>query len=158
LTLVNMLGVALGKGTQNFLTAVKVFGLAAILVAGFWWATPGPPRAGPTPRGDFDLGGFALALIFVLWTYSGWHEGAYVAAEVRARRRNLPLALLVSTGIVMVLYVLVNAAYLVGLGYERAAMATAGDLLRPLLGEYGKVLVMVSALGAINGMIFTSAR
>jgi amino acid transporter len=110
------------------------------------------------------FGALALALIMVLWTYAGWHEAAYVAAEVQNRRRNLPLALIVGTGAVLVLYLLVNVAYLVGLGYEGAADSrmVAADVLKLLPWRYGEqamcLLVMLSALGAINGMIFTSSR
>src|SRR5262249_49281328 len=86
------------------------------------------------------------------------------ATEVENRRRNLPLALLLGTGAVMGIYLLVNLAYLLGLGYEAAAASrtVAADLLKLMPWGSGEgamaVLVMVSALGAINGMIFTSAR
>lgn len=110
------------------------------------------------------LGALALALILVLWTYAGWHEAAYVAAEVQNRRRNLPLALLLGTATVTLLYLLVNVAYLIGLGYEGAAdsPAVAADVLKLLPGHISEqtmcLLVMLSALGAINGMIFTTSR
>src|SRR5262249_49165961 len=104
-----------------------------------------------TPTGLLE--GLALAMVLVLGTYSGWHEGAYGAAEADTRRRNLPLALILGTGAVLLLYVLVNAAYLVGLGYEGAAGAptVAADVLGLLPWGYGEqamaLLVMVSALG-----------
>jgi amino acid transporter len=235
LTLVNILGLRLGKRTQNLLTVTKLAGLGVIVVAGFLWASPaevlvrgwlvraeqgalvldtgsGSERVLNIPAGariiidgvertklDFEkrmeafkpgqqvrvlvrpdgsrldiratteaapafLGGLALAMIFILWTYSGWHEGAYVAAEVENRRRNLPLALILGTGAVVLLYLLVNAAYLVGLGYEGAAgtPTVAADVLGLLPWGYGEqamaLLVMVSALGGINGMIITSSR
>jgi amino acid transporter len=113
------------------------------------------------------FGGLALALILVLWTYAGWHEGGYVAAEVENPRRNLPRALFLGTGVVTLLYVLVNAALAWGGGYEAAASAApdrlpAADVLGLIAGAGGErlmcALVVVSALGAINGMIFTSAR
>jgi len=109
-------------------------------------------------------GWFALAMIFVLWTYSGWHEAAYIVMEVRNRRRNVPLALCLGTAVVMLIYVLVNFAILRGLGFHKAGFshAVAADVLALGPGNLGaraiSVLVMVSALGAINGMIFTSAR
>jgi basic amino acid/polyamine antiporter, APA family len=109
-------------------------------------------------------GAIALALIMVLWTYSGWHEGAYVAAEVENQRRNLPRALLLGTAAVIVLYLLVNMAYIWGLGYEGAADSetVAADVLRRVPGGFGgpaiSVLVMLSALGAINGMLCTNSR
>jgi amino acid transporter len=175
LSAVNILGVRLGKRTQNTLTALKVVGLGVILLAALLWARSAAPAAtavaatgaaAPSPQapqGDL-LQGLALALIGVLWTYAGWHEAAYVAAEVENRRRNLPLALLLGTGAVVVLYLLVNAAYLVGLGYEAAASSetVAADVLSLVPWGHARqamsVLVVVSALGAINGMIFTSSR
>ena len=111
------------------------------------------------------LGGFALAMILVLWTYAGWHEGAYVASEIRNPRRNLPLALLLATTGVTALYLLVNAAYLTGLGVERAedSQAVAADILALAAGALASetamsLLVVVSALGGINGVIITSSR
>jgi basic amino acid/polyamine antiporter, APA family len=115
-------------------------------------------------RESSRLAGFALAMIFVLWTYAGWHEGAYVAAEVRRPRRNLPLALMLGTAGVMVLYVLLNAAYLVGLGFENAedSQAIAADVLALALGKDAgramSLLVAISALGAINAVIITGSR
>src|SRR5262249_12157454 len=110
------------------------------------------------------LGALTMALILVLWTYAGWHEGAYVAAEVRDKRRNLPRALLLSTAAVTVLYLLVNVAYIIGLGFETAAdsKVVAADLLARIPGGFGEtamcLLVMLSSLGAINGMLCTNAR
>lgn len=109
-------------------------------------------------------GALTLALIFVLWTYAGWHEGAYVAAEVENKRVNLPRSLMLGTAVVIVLYLLVNAAYLVGLGFEAASDSdvVAADVLAQVPGGFGEtamcVLVMLSSLGAINGMLCTNAR
>jgi amino acid transporter len=105
-----------------------------------------------------------MALIGVLWTYAGWHEGAYVAAEVENKRVNLPRALLLGTAVVIVLYLLVNAAYIVGVGFESAALSATlpADVFDRIPGGFGgaamSVLIMLSALGAINGMLTTNAR
>jgi amino acid transporter len=115
-------------------------------------------------RESSRLAGFAVAMIFVLFTYAGWHEGAYVATEVRNPRRNLPLALMLGTGGIMILYLLVNLAYLVGLGAEGVedSQAVAADVFALALGRQGEramsLLVVVSALGSINGVIITSSR
>jgi amino acid transporter len=161
LTFINMLGVRFGKRTQNFLTGLKILGVIGILTAGFVFArsTGGERRAAHPAEGS----GIPLAMMFILWTYAGWHEGAYVAAEVRDRRRNLPLALLLGTGLVTLVYLLINLAYVAGLGFEAAKTKTvAADLLDWTLGEKGawamSCLVVISALGALNGMIFTSSR
>lgn len=162
LTLINFLGVTLGRRTQNLLTLAKIAGLGAILWAGFFLAAPGPELK---PGIAANSGGwFGPAMVFVLWTYAGWHEAAYVAAEVRNRRRNLPLALILGTALVTLIYVLVNVAFLVGLGFEqaRSPRIAAAAVLEGMAGSRGtqflSVLVIISALGAINGTIFTTAR
>ncbi|HYT95387.1 MAG TPA: amino acid permease, partial [Gemmataceae bacterium] len=106
-------------------------------------------------------------MILIMLAYGGWNDAAFVAAEVRERDRNLPRALLGGTALIALLYVLVNGAYLFGLGAERAeeseriAADTLG-LLPGTLGEYGSIvmsiLVMIAALGAVNGLIYTSSR
>jgi amino acid transporter len=160
LTLINVAGVPFGKRTQNLLTALKVLGIGGILLAGF--LRPAAPAA--EPPHEAPLSGLAFAMVLVLWTYAGWHEGAYVAAEVRDRRRNLPLALLLGTAIVTTLYLLINLAYLAGLGFAEAGRsdAVAADLLQRTLGEEAGwvmgLLVVISALGGLNGQIFTSSR
>jgi amino acid transporter len=108
--------------------------------------------------------GFGLAMVFVFYAYGGWNDAAFVASEVRDRKRNMPFALLVGTGGIMLIYLLVNAAYLWGLGFEelRLSAAPAADLMSGIVGPWGgramSLLVMLSALGAINGLIFTGSR
>jgi amino acid transporter len=161
LTLINVLGVTLGKRTQNVLTLAKVLALVAIGAAGFIWAQPHAESEAPWP---VQSGWLGKAMVLALWTYSGWHEAAYVAAEVKNSRRNLPLALLLGTIAVTLIYLMVNGAILVGLGFDaaRQSQEVAVDLLRNVLDQSAgtaiNVVVMVSALGAINGMIFTTAR
>ncbi len=163
LSLINILGVNPGKRTQNLLTVAKVLGLAAIIVVGFaWTGTPAPQP--PAPKAAVGAGSFALALLFVFYTYDGWNEAVYVAGEVHNWRRNMPLALILGTLAVTVLYVLINLAYLAGLGFAGAAAsnAIAADVLSRPLGELGaraiSVLVMISVLGAIHGTIFAGSR
>jgi amino acid transporter len=163
LTTVNMLGVHLGTRAQNGLTLLKVLGIAGILVAGLLWAGD-PHLQERSPAGSWTVAGLAVGLMYVLWSYAGWQEAAYVTAEVRDRRRSVPLALILGTGVVTGLYLLINLAYLAGLGFEAASRSTAvaADVLALALGEWGawamSLLVVISALGALNGMIFTSSR
>ncbi len=249
MTVVNMLGVVLGKTAQNLLTFAKVVGLIAIVVAGFGFAGPKPNvTAGYVEKAenqqivlkkDFDSAeqtfkitdktqmlfdfkkkktvkvdgkkeevdvslkdfqpkmvkqkdeegkefdklqktwvkvlsakaspdeadqvfdasqGFppysliASALVLVFLTYGGWNDAAFVAAEVRNRERNIPLALILGTAGVTIIYLLVNQAYISGLGFEGAQLSNevAADVLKLLPWSYGeqamRVLVMVSAL------------
>jgi len=158
LTLINVLGVREGKWTQNLLTTVKAVGLLMIVAAAFITVPSRPtvPSAGQLP--------FSLALIFVLFTYGGWNEMAYVAAEVRNPRRNIARALLLGTLTVLVLYLMVNGAFLHTLGHAgmTASEAVAADALAAVFpraaGTLISVLICVSALGAVSGLVFTGAR
>jgi amino acid transporter len=161
LTVLNVLGVVFGKRTQNVLTLAKVIGLGGILVVGFAW--PQPLEVLETPA-LHRAPAFATAMVLVFLTYGGWNDAAFVAAEVRGGPRAIARALLLGTVAITLLYLLINAAYLWGLGFEqgRQSQAIAADLLKLRLGPWGgraiALLVMVSALGAINGMLFSGAR
>ncbi|MGD9418377.1 MAG: APC family permease [Verrucomicrobiota bacterium JB025] len=159
LTAINMLGVREGKFTQNLLTTLKLLGLAAIILIAF--LGPGPAT---TPSATGTAIPWSLALVFVLFTYGGWNEMAYVAAEVKNPDRNILRALVIGTLAVTILYLAVNAAFLHRLGFEGLKQSTtpAVDSVEPLLHQGGgrviAALVCLSALGAINGLVFTGAR
>ncbi|HVJ22131.1 MAG TPA: amino acid permease [Polyangiaceae bacterium] len=162
LTACNLAGVALGKAAQNALSLLKLLGLVAVVACGFLFAGAGASPAVPSPsQAGSSLG---MAMILVLYTFGGWNDAAYVAAEVSHPRRNLPRALLLGTLLITLVYLLINAAFLVGLGFEgaRTSRAIAVDLLRGAFGPGGatviSVLVMVSALSAVNALIFTGSR
>lgn len=163
LTALNLASLSVGRVMQNVLSAVKVLGLGAIVLAGFLHGDGQRALAAPERTGD-GATSLGLALILVLYTYGGWNDAAFVAADVRDRRRNLPRALLFGTAIVSLVYLLVNAAFLAALGLERARAsdAIASDALALAFGsDAGRVialLVMISALSAVNGMIFTGSR
>jgi len=163
LTLVNYAGIREGKLTQNFFTVLECGGLVLIVVAGFAFAPePAPTVPGGAP---WYLGeGIGTAMVFVLFTYGGWNDAAYISAEVRDRKRNMVRALLVSIGIVTLLYVLVNLAYMKGLGYDTMARsdAVAADLLKRVWGSAGEklisVMIAIAALTSVNGSMIVGAR
>jgi amino acid transporter len=160
IAIVNLGGVVVEKTVQNLLTIAKLLGVACIAVAGLVWGG----HASLDPASAAGDGGIGMAMIFVLYSYGGWNDAAFVASEVRNRQRNLPRVLLIGTGSIMIIYLLVNAGYLWGLGFEkvRHSSAPAADVLHNALGDWAStgmsVLVMISALGAVNGMIYTGSR
>lgn len=170
LTLLNLTGLHAAKWTQNVLVGAITLGLVAIIVAGFWLgATEGRvetvPAAVAEPLELSSLFGMVgLALIFVLFTYGGWNEAAYLSAEIENPRRNITKVLLLGIGIVTAIYLLVNLAMLAGLGREGMAGsdAVAADLLRRAWGEPGavviSVLVVVAVLSTVNATIITGGR
>jgi basic amino acid/polyamine antiporter, APA family len=160
ITFVNWLGVRQGTRTQNWLTAVEVAGLALVIAAGLWLA-PAVPAAAPPADGDGSLG---LVMVFVLLTYGGWNEAAYVSAELRDGRRRMARMLLVSIGIIAALYLLVNLAYLRALGLDgmAASDAVAADVMRAGFGDGGAaaiaIAVAIAALTSANATVVTGAR
>lgn len=160
LTVANLAGVAVGKTAQNLLSGAKILGLLAVVVAGV--VAPRPETIDVQPLTAAPSIG--LAMVFVLYAYGGWNDTAFVAAEVRDRRRNLPLALFLGISAITLIYLLINGAYLLALGFEgaRQSWTPASDVAARAVGEWGaraiSVLVMISALGAINGLILTGSR
>lgn len=159
-TLVNILGLRQGKGVQNWLTAAKVLGLVLVIVAGL--TTSGAaPQAATEAKISTDWG---MAMIFVLLSYGGWNEAAYISAEIRNPNRNIARSLFWGIGIIAAIYIAINFAYLHGLGVGGMAnsSAVAADLMRRAFGQPGavfiSVLVAVSALGALNATVLTGAR
>ncbi|MBN1911503.1 MAG: amino acid permease [Pirellulales bacterium] len=158
-TVINILGVRQGKWTQNILTVVKALGLLTVVGVAFFCEPTG--RTVEPPVGETPL---RVAMIFVLFCYGGWNEMAYVAAEVRNPKRNILRALVLGTVAVTVLYLLANAAFLRALGYEGLAgsEAVAADAVAVAFPRVGAALISglicLSALGALNGLVFTGAR
>ena len=165
-TALNVAGVQQGKWTQKVLTACEVSGLLLIIGAGlvavmrFGAAAP-PPPAGASSGGG---GGLGMAMVFVLLAYGGWNESSYLSAEVKGGRRTIVWGLLSAIGVVTAVYVLVNVAFLAGLGLPAVAesKAVAADLLRRVAGDTGakviSVIIVIAALSTVNATIFTGAR
>ena len=161
----NLLGLVVGKWAQNILTLAKVIGLAAIAVTGLYL---GMTNTVPPPETTVSASNFTanpgLAMVFVLYAFGGWNDAAFVAAEVKEPGRNIPRALIVGTIGILVIYLLINAAYLFGLGYQELlnSPTPAATLLGNAWGDPGQklisVIIMISSLGAINGLILTGSR
>ncbi len=167
LTLLNVVGVRAGALTQNVLTVIKIAILAALIVIGF--ALPGGSSANfapwwPTDASSSLIGPLGIAMVAVLWAYDGWIETTFVAGEVTNPGRNLPRAIIYSTIIAVALYVLVTVSYTYVLSPARVATSSlvASDAAQVTLGQMGAGLVaaaiLISTLGANNGIVMTAAR
>jgi amino acid transporter len=161
LTAIDVMGIQIGKWVQNGLTAAKLLGLSCVCLAGFTVAVAPTPSLQAAQSTESSYG---LAMVFVLLTYGGWSEAAYISAELRDAQRNMTGVLVWSIAAIAGIFMLVNLAYLKGLGLIAIAQsdAVAADLMRRLLGETGaqfiSLLIAISVLGAMNGTIFTGAR
>ena len=162
LTIININGVQTGKWIQNLLTLVKVLGLLMIIVIGLLFVVPVNETTGQgsTPQ-DTDI---YLAMILVLFTYGGWSNISYVAAEVVEPQKNILHSLIIGTCLITFIYVAINLVFLHVLGIHGMmnSQSVASDIVRLSFGEAGAMaisfLICITCLGNINGMIFTNAR
>jgi basic amino acid/polyamine antiporter, APA family len=160
LTTLNIAGTYPSKTTQNLFSLVLIGAMLMIVVVAL---TTGGGRA-PKEIASDGSGAFGLAMVFILLTYGGWNEAAYLSAEVRNRRRDMIRILLAGIAIVTLVYLLINFAYLQLLGLEglRQTGTVAADVMRLGLGTGGAIVVSLiicfAALSTMNASIFTGAR
>jgi amino acid transporter len=168
LTAVNLRGIRSGATTQTWLTCLEVAGLLAIVAAGLSLLGMNdgmaPREAAAAAASGPSWSGFGLAMVFVLLTYGGWNEAAYISAELKEQKRNMVRALVYSILLITALYLLVTWAYWYGLGFAGMAKseAIAADLARRAFGTGGGLLiaamVAVAALTSINATMIVGAR
>ena len=196
LTWINTRGLRTGAVVQNIFTAAKIAALGGLTLLGFAFATQAARNANFADfwrnANLFELHAYqggqhtvwvstvtlvGLAMVGALFSSSAWTNVTYVASEVKKPKRNLPLALALGTGIVTLLYVLANVAYLkvlpligtanAGSVFERGIQFAAGDrvgtaVAEAIVGSSGAALVaiavMISTFGCNNGLILAGAR
>jgi len=142
LSFIHIRGLGPGRIVQNVLAGLKAGALALIVALGFMIASGG--TGGEAATTGLPMSGMLLALVPIMFTYSGWNAAVYVAEEVRDPGRNVPLVLGLGTLTVIVLYVALNALYLHVLGAAQLA-ALPGRLLDVV----GERLFGVAAANAI---------
>lgn len=158
---INVIGTFQSKTLQVAITFLEVGAIAAIIAFGLLGPTASAPVMEPPPAGAAALG---MAMIFVLLTYGGWNEAAYLTGELRDAPRNIARVLILSTAILTALYVLINIALLSVLGLDglRASQAVAADMMRLVAGPAGafvvSLAVLVAAVSTLNATIFTGGR
>lgn len=161
LTLVNMAGIRSGARTQFVFTLSIIAGLLFVVGAGL--LTTPAVAAAPQNTG-WSSSAFGMAMIFVLLTYGGWNEAAYLSAELKDSRRNMIRVMLYSIGAITLIYLLINFAFLrsMGLAGMTGSEVVAADLMRMVMGDRGarfiSLLIAITVLSSINGSIITGAR
>lgn len=163
LTVTNLIGLHISARLQTAMIVLVVAGLAAIILAGFASAS-----SDTVPTTMFSsappLAMLGLAMVFVLLTFGGWNEAAYISAEVRGGPRAMVKVLILSLAIISTLYLLVNLALLWGLGLAGLAdsKAAGADVLGLYFGPWAEriigLLVALAALTSINATMIVGAR
>lgn len=169
LTGLNLLGTRHSSRVQNVLTSLIVLLLLVLCISGLVSVPPGSlpeisSAVSTANSGLFSGGAAGQAMIFVLLTYGGWNEAAYLSAELRDVRRNMVRVLVFGICLITGLYVLVNFTYLHVLGLEtlKNSETVAADLTNRIFGPAGSLIVacivITTALSTANATIITGAR
>jgi len=162
LTVVNVLGLRLGKGVQNTLTVIKTLAVFALVVLPLVVAAPAPSTAlveaqPQEPKGW--LSAMAASILLVLFSYGGWQHGSFLAGAARRPARDVPLGIVFGVLIVVVAYLTVNLAFLDMLGFDAArntstiAVDAVEHMLQAKDGVGSRLLaamIVASALGVMN--------
>lgn len=177
-TAINLAGVAFGGRVQTFLTSLKVIALVGLIVGVFLFAPGAGSAAGADaiadaiPATTVTASAFGFAMLAALWAYSGWQYLPMTAAEVREPARNVPRAVIGGGLLIVVLYLLVNAAYFYALpfadvvtssstGYPNAPAVgarAAQTFLGPNALSIVAIIFLISTVGSLNGVLLTRAR
>jgi amino acid transporter len=163
LTAVNLAGIHASSRMQTWLTVTEIVGLLAVVLAGFWVDAPASGAVqwfaqAPAPTQ------WGLCLVFVLLTFGGWNEAAYISAELKGGPRTMVWVILASMLTLTVIYLLVNTALLLGLGLSGLSQSktAASDLLGFAFGPWAQkalgLFVAIAALTSINATMFVGAR
>lgn len=164
LTVINLIGLRSSSRMQNALTLLEIAGVLLVAVIGLT-LEPAVQALSEAPGVTSEgTGAFGLAMVFVLLTFGGWNEAAYVSAEVRGGPRAIVRALVVSIGIITLAYLLFVGAVLKGLGFEslKASQALGVDVIERAFGSLGGqligVIVAIAALTSMNSTMIVGAR
>lgn len=166
LSLINYAGVKPGSAVQVVLTAVKLGAILALLIVlfGLGGHAHRTVTPNPVPLGAASAAAYALAIGAGLFAYGGWHMVTYAAGETRDAAKTLPLALMTGTAVVTACYMLLNGAYLYVMPLTqvahsaRVATDATQRVLGPASGGVIAVLVVISAIGSLNGIILAGPR
>ena len=162
----NYVGVSTAAVVMNLTTVAKYGALAALGALAFTAGGGGFAHFTPAWQGGLDLSLLGTALIAIMWTYDGWADLSFMGGEVKNPGRTLPLALILGTAGIILVYLLLNVAYiylvpLPEMAGARLIAATAADRIPVFAGAGGSVvagIVMLSCFGSLTGSMMTGPR
>lgn len=161
---VNIVGTIQTKWLQIVVTGIEIVAIAAIVLLGIFNAPEATAATAAAPSIPPQTAALGLAMVFVLLTYGGWNETAYLSGELKDPQRNMARVLIIGTVVLVLLYVAVNYALLSVLGLDglRASSAVAADMMQQVAGPWGGTLVsvaiVIAAISTLNATAFTGAR
>ncbi|SDE88846.1 APC family permease [Phytopseudomonas seleniipraecipitans] len=165
LTALNILGTHESKRLQVLFTGITLAALITVILAGLLLAEPIEAVAPVDNEFSGNLAGMlGMGMVFVLLTYGGWNEAAYLSGELRNPGRNMSRVLLLGTLVVTAVYLLANLVFINIFGLEglRQSSAIGADLMTIVAGPWGgvllSVLICITAISTLNATILTGSR
>lgn len=170
LSYINSRGIKYGVLTQNLFTATKVLSIIGIILAGlffgFHWHTIHMNVLMPQSFNLSTVNTLSTAIVGALFASITWNNITFIAGEIKNPSQNIPKALAYGTGLVVLLYLLINTIYLGVLPIETIQNASedivGAQMMSAVFGTIGKditaLIIMISAFGCANGMILAGSR
>ena len=156
----------IGSAFQNLSTLVKLLLIGALIAAGLFVQPKQPISFLPLPGDTIAIFGapFAVALVYVMYSYSGWNAAAYISGEIKQPEKNVPRSLLVGTGLVIVIYVLLNAVFLATTpvqdlkGRLEVALIAGKHIFGTNGGRVAGAVICLGLVSAISSMTWIGPR
>jgi APA family basic amino acid/polyamine antiporter len=173
LTWVNYRGVRKGGAINNIITSAKIMGILILILLGLFYIAPSEAYGSTAVNAEQNLEGTTFfsamfgAMLSAFWAYDGWINISFVTGEIKNPKRNIPLAIMTGVSIAMLLYVLVNYAYMQVLPLSQLALVDkntigAAVVAKTLIGISGQalilILIMVSVFGTLNALLLGHSR
>ena len=166
ITAIHLLGLRVEEMFQNWSTFLKVGLILGFIAAGFFVANPQQLdlAAGVGGLATLMSGPFAVSLVYVMYSYSGWNAASYITEEVENPAKNLPWALLVGTIIVTLFYVVLNFIFLLATpkqilsGQVEVGLLAGRAIFGPLGGNLVSALIAVGLIATISAMAWIGPR
>jgi basic amino acid/polyamine antiporter, APA family len=155
-----------GSAFQNISTLVKLLLIGALIAAGFCVPWKQPISFLPAPGDTLSLfsGPFAIALVYVMYSYSGWNAAAYITGEIKRPEKTVPHSLLAGTSIVILTYVLLNAVFLAATpvgelkGQLEVALIAGKHIFGSTGGRVAGAVICLGLISSISSMTWIGPR
>jgi basic amino acid/polyamine antiporter, APA family len=166
-TLVHLRGLKFGAAVQNILTLLKVGMIIFLILLCFILGKGSLLHFSQGPPFDWNFSGFkslGLSLLWIMFAYSGWNASTYIGSEIRDPARNIPRSLMLGTGVVLVLYVLLNLVYIYAVppGEMKGVISIGGLAIRNAFGNAMDVtfslLIAFALFSSLSAFIILGPR
>lgn len=166
-TLIHSRGLVFGAMVQNVLTILKAALIAGVIIAGFTVGNGSLQHFYPESQFQFTFSGWksiGLSLMFVMFAYSGWNSATYIGSEIESPQKVIPKSLLISTGIVVVLYLLFNMFFVYAVppvemnGVTEIAGLAAGKAFGPIAESVISLLISFALISSLSAFIILGPR